>query len=378
MRIRRSPAARVPSPRLVAVALLLAGALVAAAVLTRTATPPGTVFDLGRPGEVRATYLHDGSPVFVVHALDGATHVVSAVAPSSQGLVTWCGDTRTFVETGGTSRWDEQGRYLFGPAEAGLALHRLARNPGGATVQAGARLRPRPVSDDPQPVSDEGRCYSTGGAGGLRHQRADMTAQSVEGAAGDNLARVNGDLVVKAGGDARLCSAAGCSSRSKAVTSTFHDTLALDEYSGVARGEFLVRVTPEGTFADLVDLDGVLRTLPMVGKPTSFSPADVTAELVEVTTTAGGPQLVMARPAEPRPVFTDGLPGAPPPSRTWPLADDATIVSLTTEGQYPFADFLTVAELQERIATQGPLSVEVHLNGDGVAVSLRPVVSTGR
>lgn len=343
----------------------------------KTAARPGTVVDVGPPGEVHATYLADQSPVFVVHGFDGAAHVVSAVDPQARGLVTWCDDTRTFVETGGTSRWDEQGRYLFGPTQAGLALHSVARNPNGATVEVGSRLRPRPLSDNPEPVSEEGRCYSGGGSGGLRHQRSDMAAQALETASGGSFTRVTASLIVSPGGIARLCSDAGCSRHSRTVTSTFHDTVALDDYSGHARGEFLVRVTPQGTLQDLVDLDGVLNMLELVEKPTPFSPADVTAELVAVTTSANGAQLVMARPAKPRPVFPDGPPGAPPKSQTWPLADDVTILSFTTEGQYPFADFLTVAELQERVATHGSLPVEVHLNGHGVGVSLRPVASTG-
>lgn len=352
--------------------------MVAAVSSSSTREPPATVVELGQPGHVRATYLADGSPVFVVHDLDGAAHVVSAVEPSARGVVTWCGDTRTFVETGGTARWDEQGRYLFGQVDAGLALHEVARSRDGATVQVGPKLHPRPLSDDPQPASEEGRCYAAGGEGGLRHRRADMHGQPAGSATGDGFTRVSGALAVSRGGVARLCPAAACTGEDRVVTSTFHDAVSLEDYSGEARGEFLVRLTPEGTYEDLVDLDGALDNLPLVGRPTPFSPADVTAELVEVTIRSGGPQLVMARPAKPRPTFPDGPLAAPPPSRAWPLAEDATIVSLTTQGQYPFADFLTVAELQERLATKGPLLVEVHLSGHGVAVSLRPVASSGR
>lgn len=365
---------RLPTTRVVAGAVLVAAAVIAATFFgSSTGGRPGTVFEVGSRGEVRAEYLADGSPVFVVSSLDGAAHVVSAVEPRARGLVTWCEDTRTFVETGGTSRWDEQGRYLFGPAEAGLALHSIAGDPSGATVQITARLRPRPISDDPEPVSVEGRCYSAGGAGGLRHQRADMAAQPAEGATGERFTRVSGSLSIDPAGVARLCPLSGCSGGARAVTSTFHDTVALDDFAGQARGEFLVRLTPQGAFADLVALDGAFDMLQQVDKPTPFSPADVTAELIEVASGPDGPRLVMAQPVEPRPIFPDGPPGAPPASRTWPLAEDATIISLTTQGQYPYADFLTVAELQELVAADGPLPVEVHLDGHGVGVSLRPV-----
>ncbi len=375
MRIQR-PAPQTSSFRILVGALLLGGILVASALFrgAGTTAEPGTVLDAGAPGEVRATYLDDGSPVFVVHSVDGMTHVVSAVGPRAQGLVTWCGDTRTFVETGGTSRWDEQGRYLFGPADAGLALHTVVADPNGATVQVGPRLRPRPLSDDPQPVFEEGSCYVGGGAGGLRHDRGDITRQPVESITGTNFAMVTAWLTVGPDRIARLCPARRCSRQSREVTGTFHDAVSLDEYVGRASGEFLVRLTPQGTFDDLVDLDRAVDKLRFVGKPTPYSPADVTAELVEVITRPG-PRLVMARPADPRPVYPDGPSAAPPRSRTWRLAEDARIVSLTTQGQYPYADFLTIAELQKLVAAEGPLPVEIHLDGQGVAVALRPVAS---
>lgn len=54
-------------------------------------------------GEVSATYLADGTPVFVSHTAGGTVHVLDPTSPSVPAeLVAWCGSTGRFTERGST------------------------------------------------------------------------------------------------------------------------------------------------------------------------------------------------------------------------------------------------------------------------------------
>ncbi len=373
--------------RRLAVSVLCGVAVLAGAALTGSIGPgepatQQTVLDVGAPGVVQALYLDDGAPVFVVHATDGQVQVLSAVDPSSQGLVVWCGDTRTFVEAGGMGRWDELGRYLFGAEFSGLAPYEVTSDPSRATVQVGARLPARPASDNPRAVAEDGSCYAGGGAGGLRHDTSRGHAQPVESVErAGRFVKVHATLHADPSSGTQLCAASApptaCAADAGRVTGLFHPTESVEELRGVTVGDFLVRAHRDGTLGELIDLSSALDELAREPAPTRFSPSDVTAGVVDVTGDGDQFQLVMHEARRPRPIFPDDPVGPPPASRTWPIADDAVIFSFTTAGQYPYADFLTVPELAAMVDEVGRFPAELHLDGDGVVVSLRPVADEG-
>lgn len=71
------------------------------------------------PAEVSATYLVDGTPVFVSHADDGAVHVLDPTSPSvAADLVAWCTSTGRFSDPRAT--FGPDGVPLAGPAPATL------------------------------------------------------------------------------------------------------------------------------------------------------------------------------------------------------------------------------------------------------------------
>ena len=212
------------------------------------------------PGTTVATTLPDGAPVFVVGHADGGVSVLSAIDTHLQDLVVFCPDSRTFIEPGPVSRWDEYGRYLFGPAPGGLAPYEVTLD--GDAVRVGRRLEPPPRTVDAVPVVERGKCVELEGFGGIRHRDGDLPP--VVGAAGPGrlgtFVRVRGLLDLPADGPPRLCppapGATACPNDAPEVTSTFFDRGLVTGMVGNVEGTFLVRPTVTG-FAELA---GPLRT----------------------------------------------------------------------------------------------------------------------
>ncbi|MEO6294325.1 MAG: hypothetical protein ABIP01_02585 [Candidatus Limnocylindria bacterium] len=131
--------------------LVLIGAVVLGTNLLRT-DEPDMSFSLRRPaaGQVRADYLADGTPVWVVGHEDGSVDVLSGFdthVPSNLGKVLWwCPSARAFENPEHGSKWDEYGVKLGGPAPAGLAS--LEVSVRSSRVFLGAP-RPAPPLDTP-------------------------------------------------------------------------------------------------------------------------------------------------------------------------------------------------------------------------------------
>ena len=106
--------------------LLVIGGVSALANLLREEEPELTG-DLQRPnaGQVRADYLSDGTPVWVIGHQDGSVDVLSAFdthVPFHLGkMLWWCPSARGLDNPNHGSRWDEYGVKIGGPAPAGLA-----------------------------------------------------------------------------------------------------------------------------------------------------------------------------------------------------------------------------------------------------------------
>jgi hypothetical protein len=166
-------------------------------------------------GAAAAAFLADGRPVFVVHHEDGTVSVVDAFSthtPFGVGtLVEWCAASRTFDDIRHGSTFDEQGRYILGPAPTGLVTFEateLGTTP--PTVRVGARQLPEPRTDVGSPLSGS-PCTSS--AGTLSHrigqeQITDPPSVALGGPPARWIA-VAGVLVVTSDGGAKLCPASG-------------------------------------------------------------------------------------------------------------------------------------------------------------------------
>ncbi|MFL5797743.1 MAG: ubiquinol-cytochrome c reductase iron-sulfur subunit [Actinomycetota bacterium] len=103
------------------------------------------------PGEAEAGFLDDGTPVLAVAHRDGSVTAVEAVSPHRawgvQSLLGWCPSSRTFDDPFHGSKFDEYGRYLLGPAPAGLVRLRVRAIRGSPPhIQLGTPTEPLPRS----------------------------------------------------------------------------------------------------------------------------------------------------------------------------------------------------------------------------------------
>jgi hypothetical protein len=126
-------------------------------------------------------------------------------------LVAWCAASRTFDDLRHGSTFDEQGRYILGPAPTGLVTFEateLGTTP--ATVRVGARQLPRPRTDVGTPFSGP-PCTSASDALSRRigqEQVTDSPSVALDGPPARWIA-VAGVLLVTSEGTARLCPASG-------------------------------------------------------------------------------------------------------------------------------------------------------------------------
>lgn len=164
-------------------------------------------------GDAAAAFLADGRPVFVVHHEDGTVSVVDAVSthtPFGVGtLVSWCDASRTFDDLRHGSTFDEQGRYILGPAPTGLVIFEateLGTTP--PTVRVGARQLPEPRTDVGTPLSGP-PCTSARDTLSHRISEEQITdpPSVVVGGPPARWMAVGGVLLVTSDGTARLCPA---------------------------------------------------------------------------------------------------------------------------------------------------------------------------
>ena len=122
------------------------GSLMVMAQLLRE--PKQVILDRPAVGEIRADYLPDGTPVWVVGHEDGTVDVLSGFdthTPSNLGkLLWWCRSAEALDNPHHGSKWDEYGARLGGPAPSGL--------PGWNVRLQSSRVmvgEPRPAPADP-------------------------------------------------------------------------------------------------------------------------------------------------------------------------------------------------------------------------------------
>jgi len=106
-----------------AIAIVVAGALLVGRFAEPAKAP--VALALPQPGETRADYLPDGTPVWVVGHQDGSVDVLSASSTHPtfgvQQLTWWCPASRAIEDPFSESAWTEYGVKVAGPAPSDLA-----------------------------------------------------------------------------------------------------------------------------------------------------------------------------------------------------------------------------------------------------------------
>jgi hypothetical protein len=230
----RSPRERVWGPVAGAVAIccaILALAGPAAANTTTLAIPDG--------GGVRADYLADGTPVWVIGHDDGTVSVLTgfdAHRTPLRNLLWWC-ETSGMLESPSLGwMYDEHGAKVFGAPPTGLAAYDVTVE--GDAIRIGAlNAPPGPdeLSDRPMP-GDGRRCF--GPAAPVIYHTFD--GWTVWGSPSEALAAepddwilLEGDLRVD-GGAVYLCALDDCADRALAmgIPAATEDEIALGHLSG--------------------------------------------------------------------------------------------------------------------------------------------------
>ena len=356
---------------LAAVVVFGAVALVAAlGVGGRGGGPAGPALARPARGEVVAAALPDGAPVFVVGHRDGDVSVLSAIDTHLQKLAVFCPDSRTFVEPGPVSRWDEYGRYLFGPAPGGLAPYAVSLD--GGTVRVGRRLPPPPRTVDPVPIAEGGDCYEHEGIGGIRHGDQDLPPLvAPDRLPGDgSFVRVTALLHIPAEGLPRLCeaepAATTCPPGAPAAVSSFFERSMIVGSVGHVRGTFLGRSTPTGLaeLAGPLDEANLDRLHPRVPVP-DLPAVQVGGRLDSVgdISRQGTAVVTFEDPV----VTEDGRDERLHGTRPYSLSDRAQIVRFAGDAPH---DFMTVQELAVLLAGDVRYDGEAHVDATGQIVYL--------
>lgn len=207
-------------------------------------------------GTAEAAVLADGEPVFVVAHDDGDIDVVSAVGSHLDVLVVWCGDAQAFVEPGGASYYDAHGRYVAGPAPAGLASFDTTVE--GEVVRVGVR-RPWPSRDTDGSHGGSSECMDSEGLhGGAAHDDPPLRVSEIPWATVGRFVTVEGFLDLS-GDTARLCESRPtttvCPSDAPVVVQSFNAAARpLDwvaSFDGWMEGPFVARVVPGRQLTDV-------------------------------------------------------------------------------------------------------------------------------
>lgn len=112
-------------------------------------------------GDTVGDFLVDGTPVFVVHSVDGSVHVVEAVSTHlTDDPMGWCAATRTIEDVAHGAKWDETGRYVAGPARSDLGTFELGLSDEFSDVEVRSYL-PAVGRSDPGAISGES-CEQSG------------------------------------------------------------------------------------------------------------------------------------------------------------------------------------------------------------------------
>ena len=146
---------------LLAVALIWGAFVVVTTVLRQQPAEIAGTLTRPAPGEVRADYLADGTPVWVVGDDGGAIRVLWAISthrPANVGMMLWwCPTAQDFADPAYGSRYDAGGFKFYGPAPTGLPAYEITVV--GSTVRVGD-LQPAPPRDaGPGRVGQPDLCF---------------------------------------------------------------------------------------------------------------------------------------------------------------------------------------------------------------------------
>jgi hypothetical protein len=212
------------------------------------------------PEEVAAAVTDRGDPVWVVSHAEGGASVLSAVNPHLDTLVVWCAQARVFVQEGPASMFDDDGRYLSGPAPQGLAPYAVEASvddEGRQVLLVGERLPP--PGRDIAPARPSGPlCDWTPEERVVAAERHDLSALYGEPTAPEaarpshQLQLLDARLHADGQGNARLCTPRledGCPTSAPVIRSFFHDLGHLDHMAdlrGWVDGPMLARRQAHG------------------------------------------------------------------------------------------------------------------------------------
>ena len=237
-------------PYIGAALLIGLAVLVATVILGTDLLREENPFSLRRPppGQVRADYLGDGTPVWVIGHVDGTVDVLSGFdshVPFNLGkMLWWCPSSRALENPHHGSKWDEYGVKLGGPAPTGLPSVEVSVR--GARIFLGAP-RPAPPLDTPVhgPAEVDREWCLEPRDGVVFHtfdgwQVWESPSAAVE-AEPEGWILLEGELVVAPTGDSvNVCAAAGCAD---SVIATNVEVPPADMEFGPLGGErFIARV----------------------------------------------------------------------------------------------------------------------------------------
>ena len=169
-------------------------------------------------GEVRADYLADGTPVWVIGHEDETVSVLSSfsthVPLNLITMVWWCPSALGLDDPAFGSKWDEHGIKLGGPAPTGLPTWDVTLEDDRVVVgdvNAGA-----PIGTEPDGPSDSERTWCTLEDPVIFHAFEGWTVwdspTEAVASAPEGWIRLDGKLEIDASGSSvNFCSPAGCS-----------------------------------------------------------------------------------------------------------------------------------------------------------------------
>lgn len=240
--------------------VVLIGAVVLGTNLLRT-DEPDMSSSLRRPaaGQVRADYLADGTPVWVIGHEDGSVDVLSGFdthVPGNLGkMLWWCPSARALDNPNHGSKWDEYGVKLGGPAPAGLAS--LEVSVRSSRVFLGAPRPAPPLDTPPHGPREVDRDWCIGGQDAVIFHTFDgwmpwdSPTAAVE-AAPEGWILLEGELVVAPAGDSvLLCALDGCADSVVATNVEVPHPRQMDvRFSPLVGRRFIARVR-DGALVDV-------------------------------------------------------------------------------------------------------------------------------
>jgi hypothetical protein len=241
---------------IIGIVLIVGAYLVVTMLLQEPAPPPVGSLDRPARGEVRADYLSDGTPVWVVGLGGEAVGVVSALSthrPANVGiLLWWCAKSEAFEDAAYGSTFDPRGFKIGGPAPTGLPVYDATVV--GSGVQVGD-LGPAPPPDSGHsgpPASERGQCLMPDDAAAiLVHTFEGWTVHDspteAVASAPDGWILLAGEVSVD-GNDAMLCAIGDCTDA--VLVADVDPSRANSQFSPLTGDRFIARVR-DGALVDL-------------------------------------------------------------------------------------------------------------------------------